>query len=145
MGEVSAKYASSEQDKKQENEPNTVDQKVKACYGAIDVMTEALRVGKLKKALACQKIFQQHFKEIDIKNDREVVINYKREKIDELVISREQLQNTNEEWMKVIKSFCKPEFTIERGEVIKQIELKTKTVPLFDRAVNQNFAVEETK
>ena len=89
--EVSAKYDKKDIKSEQGN-PNSVDNRLQACYGAVDSQKEALSRGKIKQAKKCQEVLKQYLDEIDSMSSRELVINYKREKLGELIRYRETLQ-----------------------------------------------------
>lgn len=121
MSEVSAKY-----DKKDiggnQREPNADENKLLACYGAIDVQQKALSQGKLKRAIKCQEILKRYLEEIDTANYRDLIINYKREKFGELIRTKEAVQEKNDGWNCIMRGFCKQEYAKERKEAMEQIE-----------------------
>lgn len=72
-------------------------------------------------------------------SDRELVLNYKREKFGELIRNKEQVQKNNEEWMNEIKQFCKPEYVEERDKATKTLEEARKnSIKLFSKIRNQS-------
>lgn len=120
MGEVSAKYDKQSTDDKigKENNPDDILQK---CYGAIDVQKKALSQGKIKQAKSCQKELQQYMKEIDLEEYKDLIIEYKRKQFAKLGISQELIQNENDRWSDMLKSFYKPMHTEKRPIAMKVI------------------------
>lgn len=134
MEEVSAKYDKKDI-KNEQGDPNFVDNGLLACYGAVDAQQKALSRGKIKQAIKCQEILKQYLDEIDTISYRELVVNYKREKFGELIRDKEAVQENNENWMRDMKIFCKPEFAMERQRATEQIEeAKMNSVMLFNGA-----------
>ena len=134
MEEVSARY-----DKKDMNEngdSKEPDNIIVSCYGAIDAQLAAMLSGKIGQAKKCQEILKQYLQEIEDKSLLEMITNYKREKFWELVRAKDEVQAKNEEWMKKMKSFCKPEDVQNRKNVTQEIdnlkrENKEKSTPIF--------------
>ena len=132
MEEVSAKYDKKDIKSEQGN-PNSVDNRLQACYGAVDSQKEALSRGKIKQAKKCQEVLKQYLDEIDSMSSRELVINYKREKFGELIRDREAVQKKNEASMRYMKGCCLPEDVRERQHAKEQIEeARNNSVMLFD-------------
>lgn len=136
MSEVSAKYdrmnINDEQGK--QREPNAVDSRLLACYGAIDAQQKALSQGKLKQAIKCQEILEQYLEQIDTANYRDLIINYKREKFGELIREKEAVQEENKTWSCQMKTFCKPEDVEQRKKAMEQIEEGRKnSITLFNK------------
>lgn len=132
MQEVSAKYDKKDIKNEQGN-PNSVDNELQACYGAIDAQKEALSHGKIKQAKKCQEILKQYLNELDSMSYRELVVNYKREKFGELIKDKDAVQEKNEAWMSEMKGFCKPEYVMERQQATEKIEeAKMNSVMLFN-------------
>lgn len=132
MQEVSAKYDKKDIKNEQGN-PNSVDNELQACYGAIDAQKEALSHGKIKQAKKCQEILKQYLDELDSMSYRELVVNYKREKFGELIKDKDAVQEKNEAWMSEMKGFCKPEYVMERQQATEKIEeAKMNSVMLFN-------------
>lgn len=132
MEDVSARYDKNELINEPKN-TNDIDERLKACYGNVDVQHKALLAGKIGQAKKCQDILEQYLNEIDIDKYRECVKNYKREKFAELVMERVAVQKKNEEYVEYMKT-CFFNGTAEtRKEVSKKIEeIKTNKVTLFD-------------
>ena len=59
MSEVVAKY---EKRDIKEGSPRFIDDKLMACYGAIDVQQKVLSEGKIKKAIKCQQLLDKYIK-----------------------------------------------------------------------------------
>ena len=130
-------YFSAKYDKKdiknEQGNPNSVDNELQACYGAIDAQKEALSHGKIKQAKKCQEILKQYLDELDSMSYRELVVNYKREKFGELIKDKDAVQEKNEAWMSEMKGFCKPEYVMERQQATEKIEeAKMNSVMLFN-------------
>lgn len=133
MEEVSDKYGR----EKSPKGPN-IDKRLSACYGAVDVQQKALASGKIGKAIKCQKILQEYLDEIDNMSYREIVINYKRKKFEELIRSKDDIEERKETWRKDMKGFCKSEDIVEREEVAKIVnEKRLELVTLFTRVADQ--------
>ena len=120
MQEVSAKYDRDNDNDGPENEsdPDNILQK---CYGAIDAQKEALSRGKITQARKCQEILLQYMREIDLSNYRDLIINYKREKFAELVRAREEVEEQNAAWSKIMRGFYKEKHVTERKKVVDLI------------------------
>ena len=141
MEEVSAKYDKKDIKNEQGNskDPNSVDSRLLACYGNIDVQQKALAVGKIGKARKCQKILQQYLEEIDNSSYKELVMTYKREKFAELAMERATVERKNEEYMSYMKQcFKKGNAEKRRNATIKIEEARDKSVTLFN---NQKIEV----
>lgn len=142
MEEVSAKYDKKDIKNEQGNprDPNSVDNRLLACYGNIDVQQKALAAGKIGKARKCQKILQQYLEEIDSSSYRELVMTYKREKFAELAMERATVERKNEEYMSYMKQcFKKGNAEKRRNATIKIEEARDNSVTLFN---NQRREVE---
>ena len=120
MQEISAKYDRKDEDMEPENggKPDNI---LQACYGAIDAQKEALSRGKITQARKCQQILQQYMQKVDLDNYRELIINYKREKFSELMKSRVELENKNNDWDKIMRAFYKEGHVKERQSAIDLI------------------------
>ena len=77
MSEVVAKY---EKRDIKEGSPRFIDDKLMACYGAIDVQQKVLSEGKIKKAIKCQQLLDKYINELDSMTYKDLIVNYKREK-----------------------------------------------------------------
>ncbi len=102
MQEVSDKYDNKEL-KKESRNPNSIDNRLLACYGSIDVQQKALSVGKIGQARKCQKILEEYLDEIGSDTYREIVKKYKREKFAELVMERVAIQEKNDAYMGLVE------------------------------------------
>ncbi len=102
MQEVSDKYDNKEL-KKESRNSNSIDNRLLACYGSIDVQQKALSVGKIGQARKCQKILEEYLDEIGSDTYREIVKKYKREKFAELVMERVAIQEKNDEYMGLVE------------------------------------------
>ena len=120
MQEISDKYDRKDEDIQPEN-GGKPDKFLQACYGAIDAQKEALSHGKITQARKCQQILKQYMQKIDLDNYNELIINYKREKFAELMKSRDELENKNDEWNKIMRAFYKEDHVSERQKVIDSI------------------------
>lgn len=136
MEEVSAKYDKKDI-KNEPSDPNSVDNKLLACYGAIDVQQKALSCGKIKQAIKCQKILEQYLEEIDKRSYKEV-INYKREKFSELI--REDVEKRNDTWMNDMKAFYNIKDVTERSEAKQKIE--EAKIKLFNKQTQSSVLTE---
>lgn len=120
MQEVSAKY--DRQDGKdgpeKEFEPDDILQK---CYGAIDAQKEAISRGKIVQARKCQDILTQYMQGIDLENYRDLIINYKREKFAELVRARDEVEEQNATWSKIMRGFYTEKHVLQRQNMVNMI------------------------
>ena len=120
MQEVSAKYDRKDNEfgPEKEAEPDDILQK---CYGAIDAQKEALSRGKITQARKCQEILLQYMNGIDLENYHDLIINYKREKFAELVRARDEVEEQNATWSKIMRGFYKEKHVTERQSVVETI------------------------
>lgn len=120
MQEVSAKYDRKDDDMwgQKEIQPDDI---LQACYGAIDAQKEALSRGKITQARKCQEILKQYMQKVDLENYRDLIINYKREKFAELVKSRDELEQKNASWDKIMRAFYKTGHVMERKKLVDSI------------------------
>ena len=120
MQELSAKYDRKDNEFGQENkvEPDDILQK---CYGAIDAQKEALSRGKITQARKCQEILIQYMQGIDLENYRDLILNYKREKFAELVRARDEVEEQNATWNKIMRGFYKEKHVTERQNMVDTI------------------------
>ena len=117
MQEVSAKYDRKDDDMG-EQEKKQPDDILQACYGAIDAQKEALSKGKITQARKCQEVLKKYVQNVDLENYRELITNYKREKFAELVKSRDELEQKNASWYRIMREFYKEGHTMERKNVV---------------------------
>ena len=138
MQEVSAKYDRKDDDMGEQKEIQP-DDMLQACYGAIDAQKEALSRGKITQARKCQEILKQYMQKIDIENYRDLIINYKREKFAELVKSRDELEQKNASWDRIMREFYKEGHVLERKNLVEAItkvpEKESVKNPLIDEIV----------
>lgn len=132
MQEVSAKYdRHEEQDGQQhEIEPDDILQK---CYGAIDAQKEALSKGRITQARKCQEILIRYMQKVDLENYRDLIINYKREKFAELVRARDEVEEQNVAWSKIMRGFYKEKHVVQRQKMVEMIT----AIPQKDMIHNQ--------
>lgn len=121
MQEVSAKYDGKDIEDMKKGEQPEPDDILQACYGATDAEKEALSRGRITQAARCQQMFQEYLKELESAHYREI-INYRREKFAELMISRDQVEEKNEIWNNKMKSLCRPEHVTKRQKAWGQIQ-----------------------
>lgn len=141
MSEVSAKYDRNNSGNEQ-GEPQATDDRLLACYGAIDVQKKALSEGKLKKAIKCQKLLEEYLEKIDVASYKELVVNYKREKFGELIRKKEVVHENNEQWNEKMKNCCKIEFAKDREYAMNQIQkARESTITLF-RSTNEQKLIQ---
>lgn len=118
MGEISSKYdQKSNEDNK---ETQSSDDVLKACYGATDAEVTALSYGKIKQAKKCQEILNKYLDEINSKNYRELITEYRRKKFGELTRTRENNDKETARWSNNLSVFYKPQ-DIEARKVISGI------------------------
>lgn len=117
MQEVSDKYDRPDADmmEQKEKQPDDI---LQACYGAIDAQKEALSRGKITQARKCQEILKKYMQNVNLENYRELITNYKREKFAELVKSRDELEQKNASWYRIMREFYKEGHTMERKNVV---------------------------
>ncbi len=134
MEEVSAKYDKKDMNNNESRDPKFLDNKLLACYGAIDAQQKALSQGKISQARRCQDILKQYMSEIDSIEFKKIIIDYKREKIGELIRDREIIQKRIKETMQYMKS-CYESDVSERQHASEQIqEAKNNSTMLFNKA-----------
>ncbi len=121
MSEVVAKYEKRDI-KKEEGSPRFIDDKLMACYGAIDVQQKVLSEGKIKKAIKCQQLLDKYINELDSMTYKDLIVNYKREKFGELIRSKEAVHENNEQWSTRLQDFCINCSASARKEATEQIE-----------------------
>lgn len=121
MSEVVAKYEKRDI-KKEEGSPRFIDDKLMACYGAIDVQQKVLSEGKIKKAIKCQQLLDKYINELDSMTYKDLIVNYKREKFGELIRSKEAVYENNEQWSTRLQDFCINCSASARKEATEQIE-----------------------
>ena len=130
LSEVSARYdrgSSGDGDLWNFQDPEDI---LKKCYGIIDAHVEALSKGKITQARECQKILQQHKKEISSPEILIALEEYKRKKFGELdrlrdhtelgkstKEAKEETEKTNEEYMAKMKKTIKGEHVKGRNEL----------------------------
>lgn len=117
MQEVSAKYDRKDDDMREQKqiEPDDI---LQACYGAIDAQKEALLRGKITQARKCQEILKLYMEKVDLENYKDLIINYKREKFAELMKTRDELEEQNSAWNKIMRAFYREGHSAERKAVI---------------------------
>lgn len=93
-------------------------------YGAVDAEQEALRKGKLKSAKACKQMWKEYMAQLEEQTYKEMALNYKREKFQELVQLREDIEEKTKEFMKQAKESCSIAYVNERAEIRKAIDSK---------------------
>lgn len=120
MQEISAKYDRQDgmDGPEKEFEPDDILQK---CYGAIDAQKEAISRGKIVQARKCQEILTQYMQGIDLENYRDLIINYKREKFAELVRARDEVEEQNATWSKIMRGFYKEKHVLQRQNMVNMI------------------------
>ena len=120
MQEVSAKYDRHEEQEglQHEIEPDDILQK---CYGAIDAQKEALSKGKITQARKCQEILISYMQRVDLENYRDLILNYKREKFAELVRARDEVEEKNAAWYKIMRGFYKEKHVLQRQNMVDMI------------------------
>ena len=122
MQEIKDKYDAKNTEDINKTEKKPEDNKIlQACYGAIDAEKEALSRGRITQAARCQEMLKQYIKELDSVQYSEV-INYKREKFAELMLSRENVEQQNNEWYNDMKKLCKTIHVAERKKALENIE-----------------------
>lgn len=138
MEEVSIKYDrdSNEEQNNEQGNRNFTENLINRCYGAIDVQKKALSAGKIRKARECQKILEEYLENVNDEKGKQLVLEYKREKFGELIRDKDKIQEKNENWMEMMKGFCKLEYAKERKKAIEEVEQKEESViPLFNKKV----------
>ena len=117
MQELSAKYDRQDENDglEKKTDPDDILQK---CYGAIDAQKEALSKGKITQARKCQEILIKYMQRVDLENYRDLIINYKREKFAELVREREEVEEQNVAWSKIMRGFYKEKHVVQRQNMV---------------------------
>ena len=139
MSEVVAKY---EKRDITEGSPRFIDDKLMACYGAIDVQQKVLSEGKIKKAIKCQQLLDKYINELDSMTYKDLIVNYKREKFGELIRSKEAVHENNEQWSTRLQDFCINCSASARKEATEQIEnAKGNTISLFSKGNTEEIEI----
>ena len=132
MSEVYKKYGIDikDDDKRQEGKQDPED-RLKACYGAIDAQKEALLYGRIVQALRCQEQLKKYKQELNSIELQEITI-YKREKFAELMLTREQIEEQTKLWNNQFKGMYKIKHTEKRKEAMNEILQQTKPIKSTD-------------
>ena len=93
-------------------------------YGAVDAEQEALRKGKLKSAKACKQMWKEYVAQLEEQTYKEMALNYKREKFQELVQLRVDIEEKTKKFMQKAKESCSIDYLNERAEIGKVIDSK---------------------
>ena len=118
------------------------DDKLMACYGAIDVQQKVLSEGKIKKAIKCQQLLDKYINELDSMTYKDLIVNYKREKFGELIRSKEAVHENNEQWSTRLQDFCINCSASARKEATEQIEnAKGNTISLFSKGNTEEIEI----
>lgn len=122
MQEVEAKYdGKNPEDIKQGKKPESNEDILQACYGAIDAQKEALLKGRITQALRCQEQLKKYKQELDEAGCQEVT-NYKREKFAELMQTREQIEEQLKSWNNTMKGMYKIKDVSKRKETMEKMQ-----------------------
>ena len=141
MSEVVAKYEKRDI-KQEEGSPRFIDDKLMACYGAIDVQQKVLSEGKIKKAIKCQQLLDKYINELDSMTYKDLIVNYKREKFGELIRSKEVVHENNEQWSTRLQEFWINCSAFARKEATEQIEnAKENTISLFSKGNTEEIEI----
>jgi len=135
MSEVDAKYDKKDLDDGQPGNEHDPDKIMQACYGAIDAQKEALSKGKITQALRCQEQLKRYMQVIDSLECKDMIINYKREKLAELGRSREQLEEQIKSWENKMKGMYKIVHVSKRDNAIKMVTKEEKGGESISRGV----------
>ena len=126
MADVNDRYIPrSEEDNKG---TQSLDNFLKACYGAIDAEKEALSYGKIKQARRCQIQLQKYLEIMEsqkyldatkLQNYGALIIEYKRRKFAELSIGRDKNDIKETKWTEILKGCYKAE-DLQRRRAISE-------------------------
>ena len=126
MADVNDRYIPrSEEDNKG---TQSLDNLLKACYGAIDAEKEALSYGKIKQARRCQIQLQKYLEIMEsqkyldatkLQNYGALIIEYKRRKFAELSIGRDKNDIKETKWTEILKGCYKAE-DLQRRRAISE-------------------------
>ena len=98
---------------------------LEAYRGAVDAETQALKTGKLSKAIECQNMAQKYMNILDDDNKKRA-IEYKRELFLELNFSLTKSEDNVEKWMRRFQNCLRPEDFSNRINMAKKLEQMTK-------------------
>ena len=140
MQELSSKYDRKDYDTEEQKEIQP-DDMLQACYGAIDAQKEALSRGKITQARKCQEILKQYMQKVNLENYRDLIINYKREKFAELVKSRDELEQKNASWDKIMRAFYKTGHVMERKKLVDSITKVPEKESVKNTLINEIVVV----
>ena len=93
-------------------------------YGAVDAEQDALRKGKLKSAKACKQIWKEYMEQLEEENYKQMALNYKRAKFEELVQLRADIEEKTKKFMEKAKESCSMDYLNERIEIKKLVDSK---------------------
>ena len=120
MSEVSEKYDNNNFEQDEQGKKNEPDKILQACYGAVDAEIEALSKGRITQAIRCQEQLKKYREQLDDTNNEEIK-NYKREKLAELGITREQVEERIESWTNQMKGMFKIKHVTQRECIAREI------------------------
>ena len=120
MSEISAKYDNKNFEQGEQGKKNEPDEILQACYGAVDAEIDALSKGRITQAIRCQEQLKKYRKQLDVANNEEIK-NYKREKLAELGITREQVEERMKSWNNQMKCMFKIKHVTQRDRIASQI------------------------
>lgn len=98
---------------------------LEAYRGAVDAETQALKTGKLSKAIECQTMAQKYMNILDDDNKKRA-IEYKRELFLELNFSLTKSEDNVEKWMRRFQNCLRPEDFSNRINMAKKLDQMTK-------------------
>ena len=120
MSEVSAKYDNKNFEQGEQGKKTEPDKVLQACYGAVDAEIDALSKGRITQAIRCQEQLKKYREQLDTANNEEIK-NYKREKLAELGITREQVEARIESWTSQMKGMFKIRDVTQRDSIASKI------------------------
>lgn len=104
---------------------------LEAYRGAVDAETQALKTGKISKALRCQAQAKKYMNVLDQDNQKRA-IEYKRELFLELNLSLTKSEDNIEKWKNRYQNCLRPEDFSNRVKIAKVIEQRMKGCEKID-------------
>lgn len=125
MSEVSAKYDDNNFEQDEHGKKIEPDKILQACYGAVDAEIDALSKGRITQAIRCQEQLKKYREQLNTANNEEIK-NYKREKLAELGITREQVEARIELWTNQMKGMYKIKHVKQRDNIASETKALDK-------------------
>lgn len=107
-------------------------------YGAVDAEQDALRKGKLRSAKACKEMWKEYVAQLEEQSYKEMALNYKRAKFEELVQLRADIEEKTKKFMQQMKGFCSTNYVEDSCKAKKILDSL-----ITEKNVSKQQSVEE--